>query len=385
MDSPFLYNRYVTGQHFIGRKEDCTILGNLLSQGENVAIWETRGTGKRSLIQQTLTKIRIEGTRFITADLSALDIRSAEVFVKRMGSTLVRTVASTPDEYAAVVARYLGGTHFVFDRKAFSDHDAILSLNWEMDEQDMLAVLRLPYLLAEERPERMFLIVEEFQSLDLADDGEKLFAALSQVMDEMRAAGRRNFSWIFTGSRVNAMADIFQHRRYFTRRVTRVHLSPVDEKNIVEHIIKGFLSSGKVIDRDLVAGACRLFKCNLFYINHFTSICDSLSKGYIMEPVLLEALQSVVAVHSGRFVAMMSDLTTFQVNLLHAVIDGYTKFSTAEVIRKYGLNSSANVRRLKDALMKKEILTFEGQDERPVLLDPLFEYWLRKYFFKMKD
>ena len=382
MDSPFLYNRYVTGQHFIGRKEDCTILGNLLSQGENVAIWETRGTGKRSLIQQTLTKIRIEGTRFITADLSALDIRSAEVFVKRMGSTLVRTVASTPDEYAAVVARYLGGTHFVFDRKAFSDHDAILSLNWEMDEQDMLAVLRLPYLLAEERPERMFLIVEEFPSLDLAEDGEKLFAALSQVMDEMRAAGRRNFSWIFTGSRVNAMADIFQHRRYFTRRVTRVHLSPVDEKNIVEHIIKGFLSSGKVIDRDLVAGACRLFKCNLFYINHFTSICDSLSKGYIMEPVLLEALQSVVAVHSGRFVAMMSDLTTFQVNLLHAVIDGYTKFSTAEVIRKYGLNSSANVRRLKDALMKKEILTFEGQDERPVLLDPLFEYWLRNTYFK---
>ena len=382
MDSPFLYNRYVTGQHFIGRKEDCTIMGNLLSQGENVAIWETRGTGKRSLIQQTLTKIRIEGTRFITADLSALDIRSAEVFVKRMGSTLVRTVASTPDEYAAVVARYLGGTHFVFDRKAFSDHDAILSLNWEMDEQDMLAVLRLPYLLAEERPERMFLIVEEFQSLDLADDGEKLFAALSQVMDEMRAAGRRNFSWIFTGSRVNAMADIFQHRRYFTRRVTRVHLSPVDEKNIVEHIIKGFLSSGKVIDRDLVAGACRLFKCNLFYINHFTSICDSLSKGYIMEPVLLEALQSVVAVHSGRFVAMMSDLTTFQVNLLHAVIDGYTKFSTAEVIRKYGLNSSANVRRLKDALMKKEILTFEWQDERPVLLDPLFEYWLRNTYFK---
>jgi hypothetical protein len=90
----------------------------------------------------------------------------------------------------------------------------------------------------------------------------------------------------------------------------------------------------------------------------------------------------VVAVHSGRFVAMMSDLTTFQVNLLHAVIDGYTKFSTAEVIRKYGLNSSANVRRLKDALMKKEILTFEGQDERPVLLDPLFEYWLRNTYFK---
>ena len=382
MDSPFLYNHYVTGQHFIGRKEDCTILGNLLSQGENVAIWEPYGSGKRSLIQQTLTRSRIEGMRFITGDLTALDIRDAESFVKRLGATVIRMVASTPDEYAHLVAKYLPGTHFVFDRKAFSDTDAILSLNWEMDAQDVAAVLRLPYLLAEERPERMILIVEEFQNLDLVGDGDALFAALAQVMDQMRQAGRGKFSWVFTGSRVNAMADIFQHRRHFTRRVVRVRLSPVEEKNIVEHIIKGFLASGKVIDRDLVAGACRLFKCNMHYINHFTSICDALSKGYIMEPVLLEALQSIIAVHSGRFVATMSDLTTFQVNLLHAVIDGYTKFSTAEVIRKYSLNSSANVRRLKDALMKKEIITFEGQEERPVILDPLFEYWLRNTYFK---
>ena len=49
---------------------------------------------------------------------------------------------------------------------------------------------------------------------------------------------------------------------------------------------------------------------------------------------------------------------------------------------KYSLNSSANVRRLKDALMKKEILTFVGEDAKPVILDPLFEYWLRNYYFK---
>ena len=382
MDGPFLYNKYVTGQHFIGRKEDCTILGNLLSQSENVAIWEPYGAGKKSIVHQVMTKLRVSGLKFTTADITALDIRSNEAFVRRLGAAVIRQVASTPNEYEQVVTTYLAGTHFVFDRKAFADTDTILSTNWDLDDEDLRAVLRLPYRLASGRPDKMFIIIEEFQNLDMTEDGEKIFKMMEQVMDEMRAAGRRNFSWIFTGSRVNAMADIFQHRRYFTRRVTRVHLSPVDEKNIVEHIIKGFLSSGKVIDRDLVAGACRLFKCNLFYINHFTSICDSLSKGYIMEPVLLEALQSVVAVHSGRFVAMMSDLTTFQVNLLHAVIDGYTKFSTAEVIRKYGLNSSANVRRLKDALMKKEILTFEGQDERPVLLDPLFEYWLRNTYFK---
>ena len=44
------------------------------------------------------------------------------------------------------------------------------------------------------------------------------------------------------------------------------------------------------------------------------------------------------------------------------------------------MNSSANVKRLKEALMKKEIIYFDTNDE-PVITDPLFEYWVRKYYF----
>ena len=76
MDGPFLYNKYVTGQHFIGRKEDCTILGNLLSQSENVAIWEPYGAGKKSIVHQVMTRLRVSGLKFSTSDITALDIRS---------------------------------------------------------------------------------------------------------------------------------------------------------------------------------------------------------------------------------------------------------------------------------------------------------------------
>ncbi len=382
MDSPFLYNRYVTGQHFIGRKEDCTILGNLLRQGENVVLWEPFGTGKKSLVHQVFTRMKVGGGNFAVGEVSALDIRSGENFVSRLGAAAIRLAASTPDEYERIVSEKLSGTHYVFDRKAFSDADTILSTNWDLDDNDLKAVLRLPYLLAKERQDRSYLIIDEFQNIDLADDGEKVFKLMEEVIDEMRAAGSGQFSYIFIGSQVNAMADIFIKRHFFYRRVTRMKLSRIDEREIVEHIIKGFLASGKVIDRDLVSGACRLFKCNPFYINHFISVCDALSKGYIMEPVLLEALATVIAVNKGRFISAVNDLTTFQIGLLKAVLDGYTKFSTAEVIRKYALSSSANVRRLKDALMKKEILTFVGEEGRPVILDPLFEYWLRNYYFR---
>ena len=109
-----------------------------------------------------------------------------------------------------------------------------------------------------------------------------------------------------------------------------------------------------------------------------------MTKGFIMEPVLVEALNTLVSIHEPRFRAVMNGLTTHQVNLLRATVDGYVRFSASEVIRAYSLNSSANVKRVKDALMKKEILTFDEED-KPSFLDPLFEYWVKKYFFEVKE
>ena len=112
-------------------------------------------------------------------------------------------------------------------------------------------------------------------------------------------------------------------------------------------------------------------------------MCDSLTKGYIMEQTLTESLSALIAVHEPRFVATMNGLTTFQLSLLRAILEGNSRFSSAEIIRKYELNSSANVRRLKDALCKKEIVTFDENDN-PVVLDPLFEYWAKKYYFNIE-
>ena len=108
-----------------------------------------------------------------------------------------------------------------------------------------------------------------------------------------------------------------------------------------------------------------------------------MSKGFINEAILMDALNAVIAVHEPRFKVLVNDLTDHQLSLLRAVLDGVVKFSASEVIERYALNSSANVRRVKDALRKKEIITFYDKDE-PVVLDPLFEYWVRRYYFEMQ-
>lgn len=381
MDSPFIYSKYVTGKYFLGRKKDVAALKNLLTQNENVAVFGPPKSGKTSLIQQTFFDMRLSRKDFTVCEMEMIDIRDVTRFLCRLGDTVIRVCATTPAEYRELISTFLSGTHFVFDQRNYSEKDEIVSLNWDLDQSDMEAMLRFPYSISRQKRRQMYIIFKEFQCIALCDGYEKLLKAMEEVMKEQRAMlDPACCSFLMTGSRVNAMKEIFEHWRYFYRLVEVLPLSPIDEKEVIEHVVKGFLSGGKVVDRENIKGVCSLLRGDVWYVNHFFSICDHLSKGYITDAILLEALEDLLSLHRPRFQAMVNDLTTFQINLLRAITEGHTKFSSADVIRQYGLSSSANVKRLKDALAKKEIVTFSANEE-PIILDPLFEYWVKKYFF----
>ena len=384
MESPFIYNKPVTGKNNIGRKQDAQILANLLAQGECISIYEPPRTGKTSLIQQTFFNMKVAGKQFIPVSVSLLNVRTVQGLLLKLGDAVIKGAGRSPEDYPAIVGRHLEGSHFIFDEVAFSDEGRILSLNWDTDDDDIRSIFMLPYRIAAERGLKIVVVIDEFQNVMQTEDGDKICGILHGMLDSLGPEDRIRCSYIFTGSQVNAMKDIFETRRLFYHKVEHLKLSELDSKEIIDHIVRGFLSGGKVLDRNLMLGICKLFRGNIWYIQHFSSICDSLSKGYMMEPVLTEALESLIAIHEPEFVATMNGLTTYQVSLLRAILDGYTKFSSSDVIRKYGLNSSANVRRLKDALCKKEIVTFDENDD-PVILDPLFEYWVRRFFFEMKE
>lgn len=379
MDTPFIYDRFVTGKNFVGRKAECTILSNLLESGENVFIYGRPKSGKMSVVQQTLFNRRMAGRQFMVAHVSLFNVRNLEQFLLKFGTAVIKAVSSTATEYESLIVKYLEGTHFVFDRSRFASCDEVVSMNWTPDMNDVNMMLRLPYRIAEERGKAYYVILEEFQNIMFADEYEDVFKQMEDILRERN----RSVSFIMAGSQVNAMKYIFEEKKYFYRLVEKIGMSVVDDREIIEYIVKGFMISGKVIERDLVLGACKLFRADMWYLNHFISICDTMSRGYINEGILMEALKTIISIHEPRFYAVVNDLTDHQLSLLQAILDGVTRFSASEVIEKYRLNSSANVRRVKDALKKKEVITFNEKDE-PVILDPLFEYWVSNHYFEKR-
>lgn len=379
MDATFIYDRYVTGRNFISRKTECNTLANLLSKGENVVIYEPPKSGKMSMIRQTVLQMRLAGTDFVIYGLNLFNIRTVPDFLVRFGSAVIRASASSPEEYAGMAGEYLAGTHFRFDQGRFADFDEVLTLDGTPDMDDISAILRLPCRIVSSKGEKVIVIFEEFQNLMMADGYEDVFKVLEAVMRD--GYENRRCPFILSGSCVNAMKYIFEEQRFFYRLVEHLPLYPADDREIVEYMVKGFLLTGKAFEKVDAMQVCAFFDRNLWYINHFSAICDAMTKGYVNTSVMMEALNILISIHEPKFRAIMDSLTGYQLNLLRAVLDGVTRFSATDIIDRYGLNSSANVKRVKDALKKKEVITFNEKDE-PVFLDPLFRYWVEKYYFE---
>lgn len=383
MDTPFVYDNPVTGKNFVGRKTECNVLANLLAAGENVCLYESPKEGKMSLVQQSLYNMRASGKLFMVAYVDVFNVRTVRDFLKKFGAAVIRAAYSVPSDYAAVISRYLADTHFVFDAAQFASKGDIVCMNWDADSNDMLAMMNLPQMVAQEKGMPFYVILKDFQNVMMADGYEDLFNMMEKMFAERDRLAPVKSAFVFSGSMVNAMKFIFEERRYFYRQVNHLPLSLIDDRDAIEHVVRGFRSSGKVIERDMALGACKLFRSQMWYLNQFFSICDSMSKGFINEAILVDALNALISVHEPRFNVLVNDLTDHQLSLLKAILDGVVKFSASDVIERYRLNSSANVRRVKDALKKKEIITFNEKDE-PVVIDPLFEYWVRKYYFEME-
>ena len=381
MDTPFIYDRFVTGKNFLGRKMDCTILSNFLAAGEQVMMYGRPKSGKMSVVQQTLFNMRLSGRQFMVAHTSLANVRTLEQFLLKLGTSVIKSMSSTAEEYSSIVARHLEGTHFVFDRALFATQGEVVSLNWTPDMNDVAQMLRLPQRIAQEQGKSYYVILEDFHNLLRMDEYEDVFKEMNKFFSERDYSSQVSSSYLMIGSHVNAMKLIFEEKKYFYRQVEHLQLATLDERDIIDYIVKGFMVSGKVIDKNLALGACKLFRCDMWYLNHLVSICDTLTRGYINEAVMMDALKMLISIHEPHFQSIVDDLTDHQLSLMRAVLDGVVRFSASEVIEKYALNSSANVRRVKDALKKKEVLSFNEKDE-PVILDSLFEYWLEKHFFE---
>ena len=79
-----------------------------------------------------------------------------------------------------------------------------------------------------------------------------------------------------------------------------------------------------------------------------------------------------------QFVNQMDSLTERQRSFLCAVSDGVRNLSSVETLSRYRLGTSANIRIIKAALKKRDMI--DESAGRVEIQDPVFQQWLQRVY-----
>ncbi|MCK9626053.1 MAG: hypothetical protein M0R23_06305 [Bacteroidales bacterium] len=351
MEAPFSYNKIYSGINFISRKKDIILISDCLKAKKSITLYSAPKTGKQSLIQQSLNILNKEEYNYILCQIDLFNVRNKKQFISAFGNEMLS------------LSRRL-------------NIGSILPFDIQIEKLSENEIINLPEKIAEKHNKNVIIYFKEFQNILLFEDGEEFIETLENIWTRQHET-----TYIFTGSFINSMKYIFEEKKYFFNHIENIIPSKLSQDAVVEYIISGFLSTGRVIEQEQALEIYNITDGNPWYINHLCSICYSLPIGYVNSNIVNKVKEILLSIHVPNFMQIVENLTENQLNFLKAVLDEVPRFSSSEILEKYKLNSSANVFRLKDALKKKEVITFD-KDDNAQIIDPMFKYWLKNYYFK---
>ena len=91
------------------------------------------------------------------------------------------------------------------------------------------------------------------------------------------------------------------------------------------------------------------------------------------------ALNELIYANSPLYQKESESISHTQLNLLKAVVNGETKFTSTSVMNKYHLGTPRNVSKNKTVLINNDII--HEINNKFEFVDPAFELWFKKQFF----
>lgn len=361
--SPFEYNRIVTAEHFIGRDKEVSKLKTLIKSKKNALLYGPPKIGKRSIVFNALTELQKENVAIEICTIDIFNIRSLEGFLIKLATVVLDHFAETEQE-----KEYLSRTYI-------KDIELDTSKGYLLPERQVKHLLEFPECVAEEYKVHLIIYMQQFQDILLFDKPLRAISLIEQAFTKTR-----NINFIIVGDKRNAMDSIFVEKQFFRNLVTNINIKNISKKVFCEYITERFAAWGKFAGTKEAGEIYDAMEGDPWYIQHLAEICFLLTRDKLTSDIVERGLQHLISIHDYELHNTVYGLSTHQIHLIKAILDGVRKFSKTDILEKYHLNSSANVNRLKEALTKKEIVTFTNKNLIE-FNDTLLKMWLKKYFF----
>lgn len=374
MKTPFQFGRVVVGDAFIDRIAEIKRLKSNIENNIHTMLISPRRWGKSSLVKQTALQLAGKSKKIKFCFIDLFRIRNEEDFYSAYANTVIKSVSFKTEEWVALSKSFLSRItpRFSFGTDPVNDFE--ISFDLRGMKQNYEEVLDLPEKIAEKKGISVIVCIDEFQNLGNFDEPGLFQKRLRSAWQH-----HQEVTYILYGSKRHMLMHLFENKSMpFYKFGDVIYLEKIAEKYLKTFIINSFSKTGKKIEDEHAQKIVESVKCHPYYTQQLAHLVWINTDERVTDEMFDQAVNELLSQNSLLYQVEIETLTNSQINFLKAVADGVEKLSTAEVIHKYKLNSSANVSRIKRALEKKEII--DTLNKKIKFIDPVFELWFKKYY-----
>ncbi|MCD4696673.1 MAG: ATPase, partial [Bacteroidales bacterium] len=315
-----------------------------------------------------------ENIRVVHIDM--FNIRTEEDFYKTFSENTIKAVSGKLEELVDNSKKFMRQWLPKISFSPDAQQEISFGLNWAEVKKQPDEILNLPDEVAKDKGYRIVICIDEFQNIGFFDDPLAFQKKLRSHWQKHRQA-----TYCLYGSKRNMLIEVFASPSMpFYKFGDIMFLNKIPVEYWKDFIQKRFRSTGKKITKKQAARIADIAENHPHYVQQLSQLCWFRTDKVIQDSIIEDAIESLVLQLSLLFQGVTESLSTTQVNFLKALLDGVKMFSSKETLKNYKLGTSANIIRIKNAMIKKEVI--DEQAGKIEILDPIYSIWLRDYYFR---
>jgi len=369
VEAPFVFGRIAQRDNFVDRERERAQLVDSFTNLVNVAIISPRRWGKSSLVQRVADDLAVTDSTIKVVMIDLFNVRSEADFYAQLAQGVVRATTGKVEEWVDLVGRFAHLRPVVSIAPAPAQSIS-LDVDWRQAEQTPDEVLDLAEKIAAEKRLRLVVCIDEFQAIARFPDA-------LDFQRKLRAHWQRHshVCYCLYGSKRHMLLDAFSNPEMpFYRFGDILVLDKIGNAVWGDFIATRFAVTGKSITASQGSLIARLVDNHSYYVQQLAQQVWFRTDKVCQEATIPAALADLTNQLALVFTGLTESLTARQIRFLQAVIDGEQALSSQSVIRAYDRGTSANVLRLRQALVDKEIIDVNAGTVS--MLDPLYRNWL---------
>jgi hypothetical protein len=370
MSNPFVFGSATSGDQFTDRENDTARLLANFQHGVNSILISPRRWGKTSLVRKTGELAQSESIKVVNIDV--FSCKNTSDFYQLLATEVIKQTSSRWEEWVENAKKFLIALVPKISFGIDPNTDFSLSLDFS-DTKLNDEVLNLPQNIAKDKNIKIVVCIDEFQQISE-------FADHLPFQKKMRSVWQhqRNVSYCLYGSKKHLMNQLFSKQSMpFYKFGDVFFLQKIKTEDWVKYIKGRFEATGKEISNEFSREICETVENHSSYVqqlawNVWVKVAEKTTREH-----LDQAIDDLYRQNSMLYYQYVEGLSAYQLNFLRAISEGvHSEFSKSDNLQKYKLGTSANIKRLKEALEKKELIDISGK--QVTFNDPVFKLWFKK-------